>query len=172
MTDALALGEKLLSLLDESARTTTYKPALLLALIDRVQEHVDHPSVPVRLLAERVIELYWPQTLPYQTTGKVLNQSQTCGRAKVVAEIDSLRRHHGTTAQALPETVRSGIAWTALLDRVEETPADGRFPAFNVPLHRSCMSSPGIGRSRMAGRSVVTEPAPERSRCFPGSGRG
>ena len=87
MTDALALGEKLLSLLDESARTTTYKPALLLALIDRVQEHVDQPGVPMRILAERVIELYCPQTLPYQTTGKVLNQSQTRGRATILAEI-------------------------------------------------------------------------------------
>jgi len=41
VTDALALGEKLLSLLEESARSSTYKPALLLALIDRVQEHVE-----------------------------------------------------------------------------------------------------------------------------------
>ena len=124
MTDALALGEKLLLLLDESARTTTYKPALLLALIDRVQEHVDQRSVPVRLLTERMVELYWPQTLPYQTTGKVLNQSQTRGRAKVVAEIESLRRQHETSARALPETVRSGIAWPALVERLEETLAE------------------------------------------------
>lgn len=56
MTDALALGEKLLALL-ESARTTTYKPALLLALIDRAQEYSERESIPVRALAERVIEL-------------------------------------------------------------------------------------------------------------------
>ena len=68
MTDPLALGEKLLSLLEESALATTYKPALLLALIDRAQEYVDYQSIPVPALAERVIELYWPQTLPYQTT--------------------------------------------------------------------------------------------------------
>jgi hypothetical protein len=133
VTDALALGEKLLSLLDESARTTTYKPALLLALIDRAQEHVDQPRVPVRILAERVIELYWPQTLPYQTTGKVLNQSQTRGRATIVADIESLRRQHGTTARALPETARSGVAWTALVDRVEETLAEWPIPRLQHP---------------------------------------
>jgi hypothetical protein len=82
VTDAIALGEKLLSLLEESARTTTYKPALLLALIDRVPEYGAEESIPVRALAERVIELYWPQTLTYPTTGNVLRQSQTsAGRA-------------------------------------------------------------------------------------------
>lgn len=80
MTDALALGEKLLALLEESARTTTYKPALLLALIDRAQEYTDRDSIPVPALAERVIELYWPQTLAYPTTGHVLKQSQTSNR--------------------------------------------------------------------------------------------
>ena len=64
MTEALALGEKLLSLLEESARTTTYKPALLLALIDRAQEYVEQDSIPVGALAERVVELYWPRRSP------------------------------------------------------------------------------------------------------------
>jgi hypothetical protein len=49
--------------LEESARSSTYKPALLLALTDRVQEYGEQDSIPVRALAERVIELYWPQTL-------------------------------------------------------------------------------------------------------------
>jgi hypothetical protein len=37
MRDPLALDEQLLSLLDESACFSTYKPALLPALFDRVQ---------------------------------------------------------------------------------------------------------------------------------------
>ncbi len=85
MTEPVALAEKLLALLEESQRTTTYKPALLLALIDRVQEYVDEEVVPVHALAERVIELYWPQTLPYPTTGEVLRQGQgSTGRAVIV----------------------------------------------------------------------------------------
>ena len=48
MSDALALGERLLGLLEESARTSTYKPALLLALLDGAAQHADSPEVPVR----------------------------------------------------------------------------------------------------------------------------
>ena len=46
-------------------------------LIDRAQEYSEQESIPVRALAERVIELYWPQTLAYPTTANVLRQSQT-----------------------------------------------------------------------------------------------
>ena len=98
MTDALALGEKLLALLEESARTTTYKPALLLALIDRAQEYSGQEWIPVRALAERVIELYWPQTLAYPTTGHVLKQSQTSsGRAAIVQAILAFRDEHAAS---------------------------------------------------------------------------
>ena len=106
MTDALALRAKLLALLEESARTTTYKPALLLALIDRVQEYVEHETVPVRALAERVVELYWPQTLAYPTTGGVLRQSQTStGRAAIVP---SSRSATSTAQQPVRCRQRSG----------------------------------------------------------------
>jgi hypothetical protein len=76
MTNALALGEKLLSLLDESAQTTTYRPALLLALVDRVQEYAGSDTIPVTALAERVIELYWPQT------GSTCRPAACCARPK------------------------------------------------------------------------------------------
>ena len=95
MTDALALGEKLLALLEEPARTTTYKPALLLALIDRAQEYSGQERIPVRALAERVVELYWPQTLAYPTTGHVLKQRKTStGRAAIVQAILAFRGEH------------------------------------------------------------------------------
>jgi len=172
VTDALALGEKLLSLLDESARTTTYKPALLLALIDRAQEYVDQPSLPVRILAERVIELYWPQTLPYQTTGRVLNQSQTRGRATVVAEIESLRHQHGTSARALPESVRAGAEWTALVNRVEETLAEWPIPRLQRPFVPFLYEFPWDW-AESGGWSVRRYRAGERTiTLFPGVGEG
>jgi hypothetical protein len=134
VTDALALGEKLLSMLEESARTTTYKPALLLALIDRVQEFADQDSVPVRALAERVIELYWPQTLAYPTTGNVLKQSQTAGgRAAIVAEILAFRSELATPSRALPPTVRQAPQWELLVSRVEETLAQWPIPRLQRP---------------------------------------
>ena len=133
MTDALALGEKLLSLLEESARTTTCKPALLLALIDRAQEYLDQDSVPVRALAERVIELYWPQTLAYPTTGSILRQSQAGRRATIVSAITDFRHGHGTSSRALPPATRHDHAWETLVDRVEATLAEWPIPRLQGP---------------------------------------
>jgi hypothetical protein len=130
---ALALGEKLLSLLEESARTTTYKPALLLALIDRAQEHIDADQVPVSALAERVIELYWPQTLIYPTTGTVLRQTQTHGRATIVAEIHALRSAIGRASRALPHAIRETDSWASVLRKVEETLAEWPIPRLQRP---------------------------------------
>ena len=132
MTEPLALGEKLLALLDESARTTTYKPALLLALIDRVQEHVDTGIVPVRELAERVIELYWPQTRPYTTTGAVLRQSNT-GRALIVGRVTEYRERVAPDVRSLPEAVRRRGDWDALVDAVEFTLAEWPVPRLQKP---------------------------------------
>ena len=132
MTEAIALGEKLLALLDESARTTTYKPALLLALIDRVQEHMDTGVVPVRDLAERVIELYWPQTRPYATTGTVLRQSNT-GRALIVSRVTEYRERVAPDVRALPEAVRRREDWDALVDAVELSLAEWPVPRLQKP---------------------------------------
>ena len=41
LSEPIVLGEKLLSLLDESSTSSTYKPALLLAIIDRAPEYPD-----------------------------------------------------------------------------------------------------------------------------------
>jgi hypothetical protein len=133
MTDAMALGEKLLALLDESARTSTYKSALLLALVDRAQEHVDDGRVPVAALAERVIELYWPQTLPYQTTGNVLLQNQGGSQATIVREVTAFRRAPGSSTRALSEAVRRGPAWDRLVDRVELVLARWPIPRLQRP---------------------------------------
>jgi HNH endonuclease len=134
VTDTLALGEKLLALLEESARTTTYKPALLLALIDRAQEYVEQERIPVRVLAERVIELYWPQTLAYPTTGNVLKQSQTStGRAAIVQLILAFRGEDAAAARALPPAIRHERGWEQLLARVEETLAEWPVPRLQRP---------------------------------------
>jgi hypothetical protein len=134
MTEALALGEKLLSLLEESARTTTYKPALLLALIDRAQEYSEQESIPVGALAERVVELYWPQTLAYPTTGSVLRQSQTStGRAAIVQAILAFRDQHTAAARVLPPAIRHERGWEQLVTRVEETLAEWPIPRLQRP---------------------------------------
>ncbi|MCK6523504.1 HNH endonuclease [Myxococcota bacterium] len=61
--------ERMLLLLSQGSFTTTYKYALLLALIDLNVEGAGRggpvSSVTTRQLAERVIVLYWPHTRPY-----------------------------------------------------------------------------------------------------------
>jgi hypothetical protein len=133
MTDALALGEKLLTLLDTSARTSTYKSALLLAIVDRAQEHLEDDVVSVRALAERVIELYWPQTLPYATTGSVLVQTQGGAQATIVRDVAAFRASVGAPGRALPQGVRGGTTWDDLVERVELVLAEWPIPRLQVP---------------------------------------
>jgi hypothetical protein len=123
VSDAVA-GEKLLSLLEESARSSTYKPALLLALIDLGHEWLGADSHPVRVLAERVTELYWPQTLAYPTTGNVLRQNQATGQAAIGSATLAFREHHATASRALPAVAREDETSSTLVTRVEERLAE------------------------------------------------
>jgi hypothetical protein len=133
LSDPLALGEQILALLDQSARSSTYKPAVLLALIDRAQEHLDTDSILVAAIAERVIELYWPQTLSYPTTGKALLQNQAGGQALIVAEVVKFRLETRSRSRELPEPARRTPSWSRLLDRVELTLAEWPIPRLQRP---------------------------------------
>ena len=78
MTDPLALGQRVVAILQMGRRTATYKLATLMALMDQCLERLpDDPQaelvVPVRELAERVLEIYWHQVLPFE--GELLKQT-------------------------------------------------------------------------------------------------
>ncbi len=67
---ALQFAERLIALLDATRYSATYKLATLLALIDVAAERTaPDGTAPATLSAKdvgrRVIELYWPQTVPY-----------------------------------------------------------------------------------------------------------
>ena len=68
--DESAFLQRVLALLTEGRQVATYKPALLLALVDacarRGATGPEPVSIPVPELAELVIESYWPQVRPYQ----------------------------------------------------------------------------------------------------------
>ena len=91
--DVIAFGERLLALLDQGTFVATYKYAVLLGLIDlcleKTSRHGVAPeSVTTRQLAEKVIELYWPQTVDFR--GRTLRQNN--GRqARIVSDILSFR---------------------------------------------------------------------------------
>jgi 5-methylcytosine-specific restriction endonuclease McrA len=99
------LAERLLALLDQAAVATTYKYALLLALIDANLDGTDPNGDPpdqidIRRLAEHVLALYWPHTDPYPATGEVLRQSGT-GQAELLTQIRRFRLADPTARSTL-----------------------------------------------------------------------
>jgi hypothetical protein len=95
-------------LLSEGQFVATYKYALLIAIADlAVQLGSDDGcelELPLRVIAEQFIELYWRHSAPYGTgTDSVLIQNS--GRqALVLSIVTNLQRRHGTLlrAQASP----------------------------------------------------------------------
>ena len=91
--DPLALGQRVVAILQTGRRTATYKLATLTALMEHCVEHLPEDSqaqlvVPIRELAERVLEIYWQQVLPFE--GDELRQS-TQPRAVILRETVRLR---------------------------------------------------------------------------------
>jgi len=60
------LVQRVLQIINEGKRETTYKFALLLALIDWCTSNSTN-RIPTRDLAQRVLELYWNQVRPYHS---------------------------------------------------------------------------------------------------------
>ena len=63
--------QRIQQLLTDANFTSTYKFALLLAItelsVEIGQDNGQPLAIPIRLLAEKTIELYWQYTLPYWT---------------------------------------------------------------------------------------------------------
>lgn len=94
-SDLTGFSEHLLRLLDTSRKTSTYKYALLLALMDVIASHTDADghaptSVTATDLAPRVIDLYWQQTLGWPDSGDPLRQNSG-GQADIVRRIAEFR---------------------------------------------------------------------------------
>ena len=99
----LRLAERLIQLLDQGSFSATYKYAVLLALMDLCLERTSATGQPpdtltTRMLAEKVIQLYWPHCAPFDGD-RVLRQST--GGANGQAEI--LRRIIGFREEASRE---------------------------------------------------------------------
>src|SRR5438093_1414440 len=109
--DPAAFGERIVELISEGSASTTYKHALLLALIDVCLEAAGEggeapDTIGVRALAERVLGLYWPQTSTYPGRVKLLRQSGT-GQAELVSRIAGFRARQGRDSdQTLPRAKR------------------------------------------------------------------
>jgi 5-methylcytosine-specific restriction endonuclease McrA len=97
---AIGFGEKVLELLDEGRYTATYKYAVMLALLDLCLECTQSSGAPpdmvtTRQIADKIVEIYWPQTVPFAVRARavVLRQNMT-GQAEIVSAILRFRERH------------------------------------------------------------------------------
>ena len=135
-------AERLLALLDATRYSATYKLAALLALVDVPAERTGRGGlapavVPARDVARRVIELYWPQTVPYgaadaRNAPRVLSQA---AQNDIPAKLAAWQSAHGLDgrgqASVMPaRPTRPG--WAVLeadLSRRRDRDAAGQAPA-------------------------------------------
>jgi len=112
-------------LLVEGQFTATYKYALLLALADIAVEIGDYlggpVDVPTKLIAEKFIQYYWRQCIPYlprnnPTTGQVLKQNAG-KQAAIVRQVIEARQEHG---DSLVDAQLDQQGWAALVQRVNQ----------------------------------------------------
>ena len=103
---AIAFAEKVLELLDEGRYTATYKYAVLLALIDVCLESTKASGAPpevltTRQIAEKIVEMYWPHTVPFAGPAepRVLRQNAG-GQAEIVSAIVRFRSSHAPDPSA------------------------------------------------------------------------
>lgn len=167
--DALALGQRLVAVLETGLRTATYKLATLMALIDHCVEHVPaDPSapleVPIRDLAERVFALYWPQVRTLDGVGELRQTTQS--RARVIDAVKRVRLASGAGPTTAPEVarLRSPAAYDAAIDsivhtlvrqplpRLQHLPGKAQSPTF---LYDDAWMGEGVSLRTIEGRGGV-----------------
>ena len=96
MSEQLEVVQRVLQLLKFGDRSSTYKHAVLIGLLDLCLETTDARgfaphAVTTRQLAEKVIQLYWPQVASFDEAGMVLRQNSG-KQGLIVREVEQLRR--------------------------------------------------------------------------------
>jgi len=129
--DAVELAQRVASLLDNGRRVATYKLALLLALIDacaELEQPQDEQPVSILELADRVIDLYWPQVRPYDERGQLRQSTQA--RSRILVAVTSMRGLGPT-----PSSVRRlvPVPYERARLKVARTLADQPLPALQRP---------------------------------------
>lgn len=102
----IAFAERVLGLLDEARYTATYKYAVLLGLVDLCLEGASETGEPpailtTRQLAERVVEIYWPHTMPFVQAGSAsVFRQNVRGQAEILSDIAAFRSRHAPDPSA------------------------------------------------------------------------
>jgi hypothetical protein len=120
--------ERVLQILREGSVASTYKHAVLIALMDLCIEKTKADgstpqSLTTRELAVKVIELYWHQTRPWgKDDGAMLRQTTQRGRS-IPHMVHSLRSRMESQPNSTMSAARVRFAeassWNALVDEVE-----------------------------------------------------
>lgn len=134
---AIPFAEKVLGLLEEGRFTATYKYAVLLGLLDLVIEQTERTGAPpdsvtTRQFAEKVLEIYWPQTRPFARSAdtRVLVQNVR-GQAEILGAIATFR-----VRQALDPVTPLWEARRAAPDRFERLVREVEWKLIEMPLPR------------------------------------
>src|SRR4051812_1192994 len=114
-------------LLEEGQFVSTYKYALLLALADISVEQGDDTDsqleISTRSIAEKFIQYYWRQTLPYGQLeqaehGLVVLKQNTGTQAGVIKALEETRRMHSDLASLKAKHHKN---WIRLIRKVDRT---------------------------------------------------
>ncbi|MCI2237038.1 HNH endonuclease [Paenibacillus sp. TRM 82003] len=141
--EPLEVGARVAELLATGRRVSTYKLAVLSALLQHCLEHPTAPVAPLRVpigdLADRVVDLYWPQVRPFSRVG-VLRQNEQAGRS-LPDVVRGLRTDAEAAGLATPAQLRAADPgrWSRRRRAVAQTLAQQ--PLF--ALQRTGTSAPG-----------------------------
>ena len=117
----VAFLDKLQNLLAEGDFTATYKFAVLLGLVElSVETATGTDTFTTRHLAEKVVELYWPQALSYEGVELRQNPHRQARILSAVAGFRAEAARAGLAAAPLMAVARRfDERWRKLLDEVE-----------------------------------------------------
>jgi HNH endonuclease len=124
--DAIALAERVLSILEEGGFSATYKLALFTAILDLCIEKTSvHGSPPdtltTRQLADKVVELYWNHVTPYGGIGTLRQGGGHGEQATIVSRIERARAQWADAQTDTPYRGRQvhPVEFRQLVDFVE-----------------------------------------------------
>lgn len=103
---AIRFAERVLELLEDGRYTATYKYAVLLGLMELCLEQTQASGAPptmvtTRQLAEKIVELYWPHTMPFvNAVGAMALRQNRGGQAEILTLISRFREQHAPDPSA------------------------------------------------------------------------
>jgi len=122
--DQLAFLFRIQRILTEGSFDSTYKFALLLALaelaIERADDTTDALDLDTEDIAEKFVEFYWRQVLPWITPGGTAQRLYQI-KGGEAAILRSIARAHESAGGSLPRLKASRTEWKGLLADVGRT---------------------------------------------------